>query len=106
MEERVQIAPTAAGVTEQAGDDEHDSDPDETVVEGTAKRRERYRPYQASWMGVMPFLVLSFDLGARCFRRVPVREGCFVYWLSQVRKTLLHGVPAERQGQCIHARMQ
>ena len=41
MEERVQIAPTAAGVTEEADDEEHDSDPNETVFEGTAKPWER-----------------------------------------------------------------
>ena len=53
-----------ADATEEADVEEHGSDPDETVVEGTAKRRERYRPYQASWMGVMPFLVLISSLAA------------------------------------------
>ena len=102
----VNIDSTAATTTD-ANEDEDDSDPDQPVVDASsAKRRDRYRPYKSLWKDDMPFLVLISALSGSTACPSKLKGGRFVCWLSRVRATLLHRVPAQGQGQHIHARMQ
>jgi len=92
VEERVQIAPTATGVSEEADDEEHDFDPNEAVFEGTAKPWKRCA---SRFHHVVSFLCSTGSLVWSASRATSAEVAC---WLGGARRRARCGAVRVRNG--------